>query len=356
MTAIRTVRMDGCQPVCMPLRSCGVDEHFAEAGTGVSRRSALLFLATACTGPAQLARAEEAWPVSVTRFVVPFAAGGALDVLARIISERLTRELGATFVIESRPGAGGAIGAQAVVRAPADGSTLLFTSSSVCTLPALNPRLGFDPVRDLLPVSVVCDLPPVLLVRADSRFANLRELIAEARSAPGRLNYGSGGVGSANHLAGALFATMAGIEMVHIPYGGTAQTLNAVYGGQIDFIFAPTLDVLGHVREGRLRALGVGMPERIRALPDVPAITEVVPGYAAPNWFAIFAPARLPESLRTRLVQALASIRDAPELRARFDAGAALPRLDGPEPLAKRMAEEVPRWTQLIAQLGIKPQ
>jgi len=293
--------------------------------------------------------------VPVTRFVVPFVAGGALDVLARIIAERLTRELGVTFLVESRPGAGGAIGVQTVVRAPPDGSTLLFTSSSVSILPALNPNLGFDPARDLLPVSVVCDLPPVLLVRADSRFASLRELVAEGRSAPGRLNYGSGGIGSANHLAGASFARMAGIDMIHIPYGGTGQSLNALYGGQIDLIFAPTLDVLGHVREGRLRALGVGMPERLPALADVPAIAEVVPGYAAPNWFAIFAPARLPEGLLRRLVQALESLRDVPELRARLDAGAALIRLDGPEPLARRMAEEIPRWTHLIAQLGIRP-
>jgi tripartite-type tricarboxylate transporter receptor subunit TctC len=353
---IRAPRMDSCPRVGVPSHAAGSDEFAAEARMRLSRRSALLLLATVCTGPAQLAQAEEAWPVSVTRFVVPFTAGGALDVLARIIAERLTHKLGATFLVESRPGAGGAIGAQAVVRGPQDGSAFLFTSSSISILPALNPNLGFDPVRELLPVSVVCDVPPVLLVRADSRFADLRELIAEARSAPGRLNYGSGGVGSSNHLAGASFASMAGIDMVHIPYGGTAQSLNAIYAGQIDLIFAPTFDVLSHVREGRLRALGVGMPERVPALPDVPAIAEAVAGYAAPNWFAIFAPSRLPEILRTRLVQALASLRDAPELRARFDAGAAVLRLDGPEPLARRMAEEVPRWAQLIAQLGIKPQ
>jgi tripartite-type tricarboxylate transporter receptor subunit TctC len=315
----------------------------------------LLLLASASTMAVRPVRAADPWPAQVTRFIVPFAAGGALDVLARPIADRLTRELGATFVIESRPGAGGAIGTQAVVRSPADGSVLLFTSSSVAILPALNPNLGFDPLRELLPISVVCDLPPVLLVRADSRFVDLGALIAGARSAPGSLNYGSGGVGSSNHLAGALFARMAGIDMVHIPYGGTAQTLNALYGGQIDLIFAPTLDVLGHVREGRLRALGVSMPERVPALPDVPAIAELVPGYAAPNWFAIFAPARLPEGLRARLVEALAALRNAPEIQARFEAGAAVPRLDGPELLTRRMAEDVPRWMQLAAQLGIKP-
>lgn len=206
-----------------PSRAARSDQLAAAAGIRLSRRSALLLLATACTGPAPLAQAEGAWPVSVTRLVVPFAAGGALDVLARIIAERLTREMGVTFLVESRPGAGGAIGTQTVVRAPPDGSTLLFTSSSVSILPALNPNLGFDPVRELLPVSVVCDLPPVLLVRADSRFASLRELVAEGRSAPGRLNYGSGGVGSANHLAGASFASMAGIDMVHIPYGARGR-------------------------------------------------------------------------------------------------------------------------------------
>lgn len=325
-------------------------------GYPLDRRTALLLLTAAGSAPARLAQAQGAWPVPITRFVVPFAAGGALDVLCRLIADRLTRELGATFLVETRPGAGGAIGAQVVVRAPADGSTLMFTSSSISILPGLNPNLGFDPIRDLLPVSVVCDLPPLLLVRANSRFASLRDLLAEARSAPGRLNYGSGGAGSANHLACASFASMAGIDIVHIPYGGTGQTLNALYGGQIDLIFAPALDVLSHVHEGRLRALGVGMPERLPALADVPAITELVPGYAAPNWFAIFAPARMPEGVRTRLVQALASIREAPELRARMDAGASLLRLDGPEPLAKRMAEEVPRWNKLIAQLGIKLQ
>ena len=159
-----------------------------------------------------------------------------------------------------------------MARAAPDGGTLLFTSSSVAILPALNPNLGFDPVRDLLPISVVCDLPPVLLVRADSRFANLRELVAEARSAPGRLNYGSGGVGSANHLAGASFASMAGIDMVHIPYAGTAQPSTPRRPDR--FIFAPTLDVLGHVR-GQAAGVGVGA-ERVPALRML-AITEWFP-------------------------------------------------------------------------------
>jgi tripartite-type tricarboxylate transporter receptor subunit TctC len=329
-----------------------------DAGKGVrpSRRSALLFLAAASSGLGSRAMAETKWPVPITRFISPFAAGGALDVQARIVAELLKSELGTTLLVETHPGAGGAIGTRLVVQAAPDGSAFLFTSSSVSILPALNSHLGFDPVRDLRPISVVCDVPPLLLVRPDSRFKDLRQLIGEGRASPERLNYGSGGIGSSNHLAAASFARMAKIEMVHIPYGGTAQTLNALYAGQVDLIFAPSIDVLAHVREGQLRVLGVGMPERVSALPQVPAIAEVVPGYAVPNWFAIFAPARLPDHLRTRMVQALATIRDAPLLRARFEAGAAVPRLDGPDLLAKRMAEEKPRWAELVTQLGIQPQ
>src|SRR5262249_11273054 len=160
----------------------------------------------------------------------------------------------------------------------------------------------------------------------------------------GRLTYGSGGVGSSNHLVGAAFASMAGIELLHVPYRGTAHTLSRLHAGDIDLMFAPTLDVLGVVGPGgTLPALGVPLPEPVPALPDVAAIDQFVPGYAVSNWFALFAPARLPEDLRSRLVQALASLRDWPDLQARFAAGAALARLDGPDPLAKRLAEDT-QW------------
>jgi tripartite-type tricarboxylate transporter receptor subunit TctC len=304
--------------------------------------------------PAFRSEAQTAWPVRLSRFIVPFAPGSALDIPARMIAQRLGGGLGATFIVENRPGAGGGIGAQAAVQAPPDGSTFLFTSSSVSILPALQPNLGLDPRRDLLPVSLVCDVASVLLVRADSRFKSVPQLIAEARSAPGRITYGSGGAGSSNHLAGASFASMAGIDLLHIPYRGTALSLNALYAGDIDLIFAPTLDVMGHVAQGQLRALGTTLPERLPAMADVPAIAEFVPGYAVSNWFAIFAPARLPEDIRSRLVQALASVRDWPDLQERFAAGAALERLDGPDPLAKRLTEDTLRWAQLVEKLGIK--
>jgi tripartite-type tricarboxylate transporter receptor subunit TctC len=338
------------------MRRCGVQlvSFRAWSFKTVRRRNFLLF-ALIGSFSAFRSEAQNAWPAHVSRFIVPFAPAGALDTPARMIAQRLGSELGATFIVENRAGAGGAVGAQAVVQAAPDGSTFLFTSSSVAILPALQPNLGFDPRNDLLPVSLVCDVASVLLVRANSRFSSVPQLVAEARSAPGRLTYGSGGTGSSNHLAGASFASMAGIELLHVPYRGTAQTLNALYAGDIDLMFAPTLDILGHVGEGgTLRPLGVTLPERLPALADVPAIDEFVPGYTVSNWFAIFAPARLPEDIRSRLVQILTSLRDWPELQARFAAGAALVRLDGPDPLAKRLAEDTARWAQLVTKLGIK--
>ena len=320
---------------------------------GLPRRALLRsagLLALACPS---LARA--AWPASVMRFVVPFAPGGALDVPARMLAERLGPALGATIVVENRAGAGGGIGAQAVAQATADGSTFLFTSSSVTILPALNPALGLDPERGLAPISLVCDMPAVLLVKHDSRFADLAALLAFARANPGRLTYASGGVGSANHLAGAAFASLAGIDMVHVPYRGMAPVLTAIQAGEIDLAFAPTLDVLGQVRQGRLRVLGQSLPERVASLPGVPTIAEHLPGYAAPNWFAVFGPAALPAALRDQMAGALAPLRDWPALRDRFEAGAARLRLDGPAPLAERLREDVPRWAALVSQLGIRP-
>ena len=300
--------------------------------------------------------AQPPWPAHTARFIVPFAAGGALDIPARLIADRLSRDLAASFIVENRPGAGGAIGAQSVAQWPPDGSGLLFTSSSVAILPSLRANLGFDPQHDLMPLSIVCDLPTGMLVSAKSRFTSVQQVIAEARANPGKLTYGSGGVGSSNHLAGAAFASSAGINLLHVPYRGAAPVLNAIYAGQIDMMFAPTLETLGYVQQRALRILGVATPQRVPALPDVPAVAEVVPGYAISNWFAMFAPAHLPEELRARFVTALAALRDWPDLKARLEAGAATVRLDGPAPLARRLADDTAQWAGLIKQLGIKPE
>ena len=314
-------------------------------------------LGAALAGIAGTARAQgELWPVRQVRIIIPFAAGGPQDMPARIIADRLSQRLGAAFVVENRPGAGGGLGAQQVARSAPDGATLLFISASISILPTLQPNLNFDPVRDLEPLTTVVDLPAGLMVRADSPFQTVQDLIAFARANPGRLNYGSGGVGSANHLTTALFASMAGIELTHVPYRGVSQAVNAIYSGEIELVFGSSIEVLSHVNQGRARLLGVTTTERIAPLPDVPAIGEVVPGYAAPNFFSMYAPKGFPPALRDRLVAELALLRDDPQLKERMAQAAGIIRLDGPGPLAARLPEEIAKWRGLIERANIRPE
>jgi tripartite-type tricarboxylate transporter receptor subunit TctC len=316
-----------------------------------------LLIGGAALGLARPALAQEGpWPVRQARIVIPFAAGGPQDVPARIIADRVSARLGCSFVVENRPGAGGGLGAQQVARAAPDGATLLFISASISILPILQPNLNFDPMRDLEPLSIVVDLPAGLMVRLDSPFRDLDQLIAYAKANPGKLNYGTGGVGSANHLTTALFAAMAGIELTHVPYRGVSQAVNAIYSGEIDLVFGSSIEVLAHVQQGRARLLGVTTEQRIAPLPEVPAIGEKVPGYAAPNFFSMWAPKGFPAALRDRFAAELALLRDDAQLKERMAQAAGILRLDGPGPLAARMPAEIAKWRGLIEQAGIRPE
>ncbi len=305
---------------------------------------------------ARKAWAQESWPVRTVRLVVPQAPGSPIEIPTRIVADRLSRRLGANFIVENRPGAGGGIGSKYVADAAPDGGTFLATSAGIATVQTLQPNLGFDAIRDLDPVSLMCDVPSGLLVRGDSALTSVPAVLTRARAEPGLLTYASGGVGSANHLAGALFCALAGVEMTHVPYRGVNPAVAAVYSGDITLIFGSTLELLAHVRQGRARLLGVTMPARVPALPDVPAIAEYVPGYAAPNWFPLLAPKGIPRPLMDRLVAEIALVKDSPDLAARMADGAATARMDGPAPLAERLAEEVPKWRDLIARTGIRPE
>lgn len=312
-----------------------------------------LLLAAPALGIPGLARAQDAWPVRQVRVIIPFAAGGPQDLPARIIADRLSRRLGANFIVENRPGVGGGLGAQQVTQAAPDGGTLLFISSSVAILPTMQPQLNFDPVRELAPLTVVCDLPAGLMVRNESPFRDMAHLVAEARANPGKFTYGSGGVGSANHLAAALLGATAGIDILHVPYRGVSQAVNAVYSGDIDFIIGSAVEVVPHYRQGRARLLGMTMPERVPAVPEIPAIAEVVPGYAAPNWFAMFAPKALPQPLHAKLTAELMALRQDEELATRLTQLGAILRMDGPDKLATQLAAEIPRWRDVIRRAGI---
>ena len=241
-------------------------------------------------GVASTAAPAQEWPSGSVRLIVPYAAGGPVDFPARLLIDRLAAQTKGTFILENRPGAGGSIGLQTVVQAAPDGSTFLLTTSSVTMVPTIYPKLAFDPLRDLTSISLVTEVPISLAVRADHSARDLADLIAKAKAAPGKYTFGSGGVGTGNHLAGELLKKMAGIDLLHVPFRGVSPALTALYSGDIDVVFASTIETVSHARDGRLRVLGVGTPQRTPELPDSPAVGEIVPGYVMTNWYGLSPP------------------------------------------------------------------
>jgi tripartite-type tricarboxylate transporter receptor subunit TctC len=316
-----------------------------------TRRSVL----GAAAGVAALPGAARAqsWPTRPVRFVIPFAAGGPVELPARFLAERLTQTLGQPVLVEARPGAGGSLGVQAVLAAN-DGHTLLFTTSSVVILPALMRNPGFDPQQDLLPVSMVSDAPMALLARTDWLVRDLADLLGQARARPGHFSFGSSGAGSTTHLAGELLKVRAGIDLLHVPYRGAGQAVNALYAGDTDLLVTGLIETLRHVRDGRLRAIAVTSATRSPVLPDVPAIAELVPDYAMSIWYGIFAPRGTPAAVVERLARDLAPQRSGNRLAEQMTASGAQLLLDGPAPLAARVAREVPQWKALITAARIQ--
>ncbi len=314
-----------------------------------TRRATFALLAT----PA-LARAQ-AWPTRPVRIISPFAPGGPQDVPARFFVDHLTPRLGQPVLYDSRAGAGGAVGMQHVAQA-GDAHTFLITSNSIATLPALRRDLGFDPFTDLPPVSLVMESPLVLAVRAQGA-ASLPAFVARAREASGRVSFGSSGVGSATHLAGALFGQRAGVELLHVPYRGAGLVMTALLAGEIDCFIGDIALALEHVRAGTVRAIGVTTAARAALLPDVPAVGEVVAGYAVPFWFGLFAARGTPDAVIARMNAELAPLAvPGTELHRRMaDRGSAL-LLTGPAPLAERLRAEVPQWRDVVATGRITPE
>jgi len=312
------------------------------------RRRALL--ATPFAAPAL---AQAPWPTRPVRFIVPFAPGGPVEIPARFIAERLSPELGQPMLVEARPGAGGALGIQAVVQAN-DPHMLLVTTSAVAVLPALMPNPGFDPLADLTPISMISDAPMVLLVKPDSPLRDLDGLLAATRARPGSISYGSSGAGSTTHLGGALLAVEAGIELLHVPYRGAAQAVNALYAGDTDMMVTGMGEAMPHLRDRRLRALCVTSAVRSTALPDVQAAAERVPGYAMTIWYAMLGPRATPPEVVARLAAGIAPLRIGTPLATRMQENGITLLLDGPGPLAERLAREVPQWKRVAALTKLK--
>jgi len=298
--------------------------------------------------------AAQEWPSGTVRIIVPYAAGGPVDVPARLVIDRLTAQTKGTFILENRPGAGGSIGLQSVMQSPPDGGTFLFTTSSVTIVPMIYPKLNFDPLRDLTMISLITEIPITLAVRANHPIRDLPGLIAYAKANPGKLTFASGGVGTGNHMAGELLKKMAGIDMLHVPFRGTAPALTSLYAGDIDILFVSTIEAVPHARDGRIRVLGVGTPQRVPELPNSPPIADTVPGYTATNWYGLFGPRGLPPAIVARLGAELPKVRDDPTVKQRSAVIGMPMLLTPPEVLRARVEAEVPRWKQLITSIGLK--
>ena len=295
--------------------------------------------------------AADAWPSTVIKLVVTFAPGGSTDVTARLIAEKLRADLGRTVVVDNKPGAGGNIGAEFVAKAPADGYTLLMATSTHATNMTLYKNLPYDFVRDFSPVSRIAFIPNLLVVNpAHIRTDKLADFIKYVKGSGGKskLNYGSAGNGTSHHLATALFASMLGVEMEHVPYKGGAPAASALLGGQVQVLFAPLVEVLPFVEAGRLKGLGVTTKQRSSLFPDIPAIGEVLPGYEVALWNGILAPAGTPADVIAKLNAAIVKSLSQPDMKQRLAEQGSDPAATTPAEFRQFIAAESEKWATIV--------
>jgi tripartite-type tricarboxylate transporter receptor subunit TctC len=315
--------------------------------------AAIIALALGALVLAGAARGQD-YPVKPIRMIIPFPPGGSNDVVGRMIAAQLGERLGRQVVIDNRGGAGGVIGSELAAKSAPDGYTLLLASSAYAVNPALY-KLPFDPARAFTPVAMLGSGPAVLVVNAKLPVNTVQELVALAKSQPGRLNYASAGVGSFQHMAGALFVLMAGIDVVHIPYKGGGPSMADVIAGNPPMMASSLIQTLPHIRSGALRALGTGGARRDAALPDVPTIAEAgVPGYEALNWWGLLAPAGTPAPIVQRLHTEVSAVLASDETRKRFSTEGAEPRTMTPAEFGTFIAAETVKWGRVVREAGIK--
>ena len=300
--------------------------------------------------------AQDKWPAKPITYIVPFGAGGTTDVLARLVTLKAGPALGTTFVIENKPGAGGSNGSDFTAKAAPDGYTIQGgTISSHAINASLYSKLPYDPVKNFTPITMIGSMPNVLVVRADSPYKSVQDVISAAKARPGTINYASSGNGTSQHLSGVFFEQMTGGKMVHVPYKSSAESLNALLAGQgADIIFENLAPALPHIKAGKLRALGVTSEKRSAALADVPAIAEALPGFGIVSWQAIFAPAGVPKPVVDRLSAELIKAIQDPEVNAKLVAQGIEPGGMTPAQLAAFQQSEVEKWARVIKAGNIK--
>ena len=298
--------------------------------------------------------AAQAWPSKSVKMVVPFAAGGATDVVARLLAQKLTEEWGQSVVVENRVGAGGNIGGDAVAKSPPDGYTLLMASGAIVIAgPHMYKSLPYDPTRDLVAITNVATGPQVIAVTPSLPVKDLGELIAYAKANPKKLNYGSAGIGAQTHLAAENLAQAAGIELTHVPYKGESAALTDLMGGQIQLVTANLSAALALAREGKIRALAVTSRERNPALPDVPAAAETVPGFENSGWFGLLAPAGTPKEVIEKIYRDSAKIVLSEEFRGKLAQLGMVPVASSPAEFSASNRRESARWERVIRERGI---
>jgi tripartite-type tricarboxylate transporter receptor subunit TctC len=293
------------------------------------------------------------YPARPVRMVVPFAPGAASDITGRLVAQKLAEGFGQSFVVDNRPGAGGNIGHELVARAPADGYTLVLANESLAINAALPRPLPFDTLRGFAAVSTVSMNPRVFVVIASSPYASIRDLLAAARSKPGSIRYGSSGIGTGPHLAGALLSTMAKVELTHVPYKGAAPALADVVGGQIETIASTILSAQPLIQSGRARALAVTSTRRSEALPGVPTVAETIPGFEASSWSMVLGPAGVPRPILLRLHEEIARFLQQPEVRKRIAGDGGEPVGSSPDQAAAQLKSDVERWRRVIREAGV---
>jgi tripartite-type tricarboxylate transporter receptor subunit TctC len=310
----------------------------------------MVVIALTSAWPAQ----ADTYPEKPVRLVVPLAPGGTTDILARLIGQRLTEELGRPVIVDNRPGAGGNIGNETVARAAADGYTLLMANPPLVINPSLA-KTGYAPLSDYTPLSLVASIPVVLAVHPAVPARTVKELIALAKNNPGKYNYASSGNGGGPHLSAALFANMAGVNIVHVPYKGSGPAMSDLLGGQVHMQFSGLPPLLPYIKSGRLRALGVAGTKRSAALPDVPTIAEAgVPGYASASWQGLAAPAKLPGAITRRLHDEIRKFINAPEIRSRLAELGAEPVGSSPGEFSMFIRDEFHKWARVIREIGLR--
>ena len=314
------------------------------------KRRHLVLAAAVCLALTPAAGFAQAYPAKPIRLIVPFPAGGATDILARALSQKLGEKIGQTVVVENRPGAGGTIGADAASKSVADGYTLLLATSSTHSIgPAINPKIPYNAETDFTPIVYVASSPNVVVVPNSSPVKNMRELIDYARKNPGKLNYASSGNGTIVHLTTEYFKAQSDTFILHIPYRGTALAIPDLVSGKVDVLFDSFVTGMPHVKDGKLRALAVTTAKRSALAPDMPTVSEVLPGFESVTWFGLYGPKAMPQDLALKVNQAVNAALADTDVKERFARLGAEPAGGTPQAFAAMVKADHTKWKKIIA-------